>query len=746
LNSDFTKYNYDKYYEKFGHTKTSDILKIIDKKHDNNNYIVDNLVKYVGLENDFGIKMLKRTQESSFYSLRECAEDVIRAEKTEIFYNEYEKSGITDDLIEIEAEKELFNAFGDDYTSSELLKQEQLIKLLKDEPQIVYWIAKDSSCNKCKAIHNSRKPFIKEELENKKQLISHINCMCFYSYYPPKNDLKYKENSSSLLKKLFGKVNNAISNFFEKAEKVIKAYLESLTLSDIIHTSLDILGFIPVVGAVFDGANAIFYFSEGDYLNGSLSSIGAIPFIGWVSSGSKLIFKGAKVVDKAYDIAKTADKVSDIAKAADKISDISKALDKVSDISKAVDNVTDFSKTADKIKDVVQEIDKAKDFLKRADEIEDIVKAADDAVDISRSIEITNDIAESIDNINDVVKFVSDSGEIIDKIADSLKATEKYEKSQKALKEFTKIVSESLDSVKIIKPVWEGATLSEKVINAAKYFDKINDIVKEIKTAENIAKSIDVVKTAENIVDTFKTVEKVTDSIKETVKTVDNTIDSIKKIENIINTSEDAGELLKVADKITDTSKIAEKTTDVINNTEKMKDVVNNTVKAAENTSETAIISKSISKSDDIVKADGMLQNGKEIDIISEGNVRNSWQQSEIKGEKLNPDYARQKSFKDGNETIWGSKGSSRPDLYKEGKSIEIKNYDLSKNQNVNNLINNISRNYEKRLINLPKGTVQNVLIDITGQKINREIIQKIINRLSDKIDDGLLELIIKEL
>lgn len=51
-------------------------------------------------------------------------------------------------------------------------------------------------------------------------------------------------------------------------------------LMDWLHVGLDLLGFIPGIGEVADGANAGVYLGEGDYKSGCLSIISMIPEIG----------------------------------------------------------------------------------------------------------------------------------------------------------------------------------------------------------------------------------------------------------------------------------------------------------------------------------------------------------------------------------------------------------------------------------------------------------------------------------
>lgn len=72
---------------------------------------------------------------------------------------------------------------------------------------------------------------------------------------------------------------------------------------DIVHGVLDVAGFIPVVGAVADVANAAIYAAEGDWGNAALSLVSAVPgvgdAVGAVGKGGKLLLKGMKLAEDA---------------------------------------------------------------------------------------------------------------------------------------------------------------------------------------------------------------------------------------------------------------------------------------------------------------------------------------------------------------------------------------------------------------------------------------------------------------
>lgn len=63
--------------------------------------------------------------------------------------------------------------------------------------------------------------------------------------------------------------------------------------SDALHLTLDVVGLIPVVGELADGANAVAYLIEGDKANATLSALAMVPGAGMAATGAKLGKKAA---------------------------------------------------------------------------------------------------------------------------------------------------------------------------------------------------------------------------------------------------------------------------------------------------------------------------------------------------------------------------------------------------------------------------------------------------------------------
>ena len=104
------------------------------------------------------------------------------------------------------------------------------------------------------------------------------------------------------------------------------------SLSDIVHTSLDVVGLVPGFGEVADGVNAVIYLAEGNYTDAALSAAAMVPLAGTAATVAKI----ARKADKAVTAAKAADKAAGAVKAADKAKDAEKAGDAAGDAAEGV--------------------------------------------------------------------------------------------------------------------------------------------------------------------------------------------------------------------------------------------------------------------------------------------------------------------------------------------------------------------------------------------------------------------------
>lgn len=78
------------------------------------------------------------------------------------------------------------------------------------------------------------------------------------------------------------------------------------SLGDLGHVALDVGGFIPGAGAVFDGANAAWYAAEGNYVEAGFSAAAMVPGAGDAVAAARLGGKGLKAAESAIAAEKAA--------------------------------------------------------------------------------------------------------------------------------------------------------------------------------------------------------------------------------------------------------------------------------------------------------------------------------------------------------------------------------------------------------------------------------------------------------
>ncbi|HFU4352190.1 TPA: RHS repeat-associated core domain-containing protein, partial [Streptococcus suis] len=113
--------------------------------------------------------------------------------------------------------------------------------------------------------------------------------------------------------------------------------------------------------------------------------------------------------------------------------------------------------------------------------------------------------------------------------------------------------------------------------------------------------------------------------------------------------------------------------------------------------------------------------------------TRPSWRQSEIDVGKQFSDYSNQKSYLNGQEVPYGTKGSVRPEYYNNNHSVEVKNYNLENKNGKYNLVNNVTKQVEQRVQHLPSGSRQTIFVDIRGQNISDDTLNYVFNNINNK-------------
>ena len=168
------------------------------------------------------------------------------------------------------------------------------LNTLKNQVKHGYNAAK----HQIKRTYNTVKNTAKQGLNTVKRTYNTVKNTAKQGLNTVKNTAKQSFNT---VKTGFNTVKNTVKSGYKTVKSgfnTVKDSLKNVNWRDAGHTALDIAGFIPVVGAVADVANAAWYLAEGDYTNAALSAVSALPgvgdAIGAVGKGGKAALKLAK--------------------------------------------------------------------------------------------------------------------------------------------------------------------------------------------------------------------------------------------------------------------------------------------------------------------------------------------------------------------------------------------------------------------------------------------------------------------
>lgn len=109
------------------------------------------------------------------------------------------------------------------------------------------------------------------------------------------------------------------------------------------------------------------------------------------------------------------------------------------------------------------------------------------------------------------------------------------------------------------------------------------------------------------------------------------------------------------------------------------------------------------------------------------------WQQAEARV-LYNYGGKDQVSYLAGKEVPFGTQGATRPDVVREVgghlEAIEVKYYDLASRSSRGELYRELEREITARIANMPDGTTQRVVLDVTGREFSEELITMVQNNI----------------
>jgi RHS repeat-associated protein len=126
-----------------------------------------------------------------------------------------------------------------------------------------------------------------------------------------------KKVVTTAVKKTASTVKNAVSSAGKAVGSAVGSVVDSVKNAnplDLVQTGLDLVGMVPVVGEIADGANALIYAARGDYGNAALSLAAMVPVGGQAATALKLGMKAGNALAPA--LGKAAAKIGGVGQAA----------------------------------------------------------------------------------------------------------------------------------------------------------------------------------------------------------------------------------------------------------------------------------------------------------------------------------------------------------------------------------------------------------------------------------------------
>lgn len=101
--------------------------------------------------------------------------------------------------------------------------------------------------------------------------------------------------------------------------------------------------------------------------------------------------------------------------------------------------------------------------------------------------------------------------------------------------------------------------------------------------------------------------------------------------------------------------------------------------------------------------------------------------------------YAEEASL-NGKQVPFGTQGATRPDVVRivgdHIEAVEVKYYNLESPQSLNTLYNELTREVSARVTNLPAGSTQRIVLDVTGRGFSLETCEAVRDNIWNVLKD----------
>jgi len=136
------------------------------------------------------------------------------------------------------------------------------------------------------------------------------------------------------------------NTFLYDAATTVSTVVTTMSPMEIVHSALDVVGMIPIIGEAADLVNGAIYLAQGDLANAALSMMAMVPVLGSTATGARIVATVATGVTAAVKAAKATRTAT---KAVDETKDLLKIFNKFEDtasLTKAGTNATEAATDA----------------------------------------------------------------------------------------------------------------------------------------------------------------------------------------------------------------------------------------------------------------------------------------------------------------------------------------------------------------------------------------------------------------
>lgn len=109
------------------------------------------------------------------------------------------------------------------------------------------------------------------------------------------------------------------------------------------------------------------------------------------------------------------------------------------------------------------------------------------------------------------------------------------------------------------------------------------------------------------------------------------------------------------------------------------------------------------------------------------------WRQAELRALNETGGY-EQLSYLNGEQVPFGTQGATRPDIVQvlgdHIEAVEVKYYDLESQASLNTLYSELKREISARVTNLPAGSTQRIILDVTGRGFSEATCTNVMNQI----------------